>query len=67
MTSRNFTVTVKESEADQPCFLVLKLSEDIGLGNQSIILDLPEDSTIVDAAILAKTLNIEVANIRLLK
>ncbi|VVS96389.1 conserved hypothetical protein [Sphingomonas sp. EC-HK361] len=40
--ARNYVAEVKEREADQPCFLLLNLNENIGLGGKSLYLDLPE-------------------------
>gem|GEM_PF-4876730 len=55
---RNFVVTVKERQRDEPCYLLFELHEEIGLSNnQHITLDLPSGTNIDDAQRLAGILN----------
>ncbi len=62
---RNYVAEVKEREADQPCFLFLNLSEDIGLGTKSLYLTLPEGTGLAEAKALRDALHASGAAIRL--
>lgn len=63
---RNFTATVKEREAGQPCFIVLEPNEAIGLPtDMQVALDMPEGSDLEAARAVARMLNDQVATIRL--
>lgn len=56
--TRNFVVTVKERQVNQPCFLVFEPHEEINLDeNQSIVFDMPDGTNISDARKIAKMLN----------
>ncbi len=60
IATRNFTVTVKEREAGQPCFLVF---EGFDVGGEMIFLDMPAGTSLSEARALAQRLNAEVATI----
>jgi hypothetical protein len=66
MKKRNFVVTVKERQRDEPCFLVFELHEDIGIGSKSFTLNMPDGTDYEYARELARTLNDKVATVRLI-
>ena len=62
---RNFTATVKESEAGQPCFVVLEPKEAIGLpADRQVAFDMPEGSGLEEALAVARKLNDSVRAVR---
>ena len=64
---RNFTATVKEREAGQPCFVVLEPKDAIGLpADRQVALDMPEGTDLEAARAVARMLNDQVATIRLI-
>lgn len=66
MESRNFVVTVKERQADEPCFLLFETVGDIGLGKKSVVLDTAEGTNFEAASALARAINAGAIKIRLL-
>ena len=63
---RNFTATVKEREAGQPCFVMLEPKDSTGLPDgRTITLDLREGTGLGEALAVAKTLNEAVATVSL--
>lgn len=63
--SRNYIAEIKEREAGQPCFLFINLSHNIGLGEKSLFLDLPEGTGLDEANALRDALHESGAIIRL--
>ncbi|GLS44383.1 hypothetical protein [Methylobacterium brachythecii] len=63
---RNFVVTVKERDPGQPCFLVFEVSEDIGLGEKTIMLQMPEQTDFDDARTIALAINHGVEKVALI-
>lgn len=54
----NYRATVKERQDGEPCFVELEPSEDVGLqGNQALMFDMPEGTTIEYARRVADELN----------
>ena len=64
--SRNYVAEVKERDVGEPCFLLLNLSEDIGLGDKTVIIDLPKGTGIAEAKTLRDALHGSEASIELL-
>jgi len=64
MKSSPFVPEVKEREANQPCFVMLNTSNDIGLGSKQIIFDLPDGTSIEQAQELARLLRGSGATVR---
>jgi hypothetical protein len=62
----NFIATVKERDADEPCFIVLENYEDIGTGRKQVILSLPKGTGIGEAEALKKIINDTVEKVGLL-
>lgn len=63
---RNFTATVKEREAGQPCFVVLEPNDQTALPvGRTIALELREGTGASEALAVAKTLNEAVAAVSL--
>lgn len=61
----NFVAEIKEGEPDQPCFLFLNASEDIGLGSKSLYLQLPDGTGMAEAKELRNALHKSGAKLRL--
>ena len=55
--ARNFVAEVKEQDVNQPCFMHLNLDKDIGLGDRSLYLMLPEGTGIEEAKALRDALH----------
>ena len=60
MTSRNFTVTVKERNPGEPCFLVFESDDNVGVGTKAVRLDLRRGTGLAEAQELARKLNANV-------
>jgi hypothetical protein len=55
--SRNFMVTVKDRQRDEPFFLAFETYDDVGLGKKVVMLDLQPGIDIEEAKELARRLN----------
>lgn len=64
--TRNYVAEVKERGVGQPCFLLLNVDEDIGLGGKTVIIDLPTGTGIAEAEALRDALHQSGASVRLL-
>lgn len=64
--SRNYVAEIKERDVGQPCFLLLNLNEDIGLGAKTVIINLPDGTGIAEATALRDVLHNSDASIGLL-
>lgn len=54
---KNFTVTVKERQEGQPCFLVIEEHRDVGLRERTLAFNMPFGSDFRDARNVARELN----------
>lgn len=63
--ARNFVAEIKEGEGHQPCYLLLNLDKDIGIGSKSLYLDLPEGTGMAEAEALRSALHKSGARLRL--
>jgi len=61
--SRNFVVTVKEKQRDQPFFLVFETDENIGIGKRTLMLFLEPSVNLEQAKELANRLNTDGARL----
>lgn len=57
MAERNFTAEVKERQRGEPCFVMISLHNDIGLGSKALMFDFPKGTDIYAAQRLASSLN----------
>jgi hypothetical protein len=54
----NYRATVKERQDGEPCFVELELHKDAGLqGKQTIVFDMPDETTVAYARRVADELN----------
>ncbi len=63
MQTRNFTVTVKERDGDEPCFLVFETDDNIGLGSKALMHHLRDGTGLAEAQDLARRLNAHVIKV----
>ena len=66
MTSRNFTVTVKERNPGEPCFLVFETDDNTGVGTKAVRLDLRPRTGLAEAQELARKLNANVIRLSIM-
>ena len=58
LPASNYRATVKERQDGEPCFVALELHEDVGLqGKQTIVFDMPDETTVAYARRVADQLN----------
>ncbi|MCH4574983.1 hypothetical protein [Achromobacter xylosoxidans] len=65
VSKRTFTAEVKERAEGEPCFIWIAANNDIGIGDESILLELQEPATIEHARRVAQFLHENVRSFKL--